>query len=106
MQAEGAQRAIGVAGTAGGLLPSGCGAPAWDAPRPVPLTRWDADARAGAAGGARFGAFLPAADLFDAAASGISRQAPAAGRQLSSWGAGACSCEAAVKLGLRVMMCR
>ncbi len=75
-QAEGAQRAIGVAGTAGGLLPGGCGAPAWDAPRPVPLARWDADAHAGAAGGARFGAFLPAADLFDAAAFGVSRRAP------------------------------
>ncbi len=69
---------MGLAGTAGGLLPSGCGAPAWDAPRPVPKERWDVEDCMLASDGARearFGAFVDAADLFDAAAFNISRSA-------------------------------
>ena len=41
-----------------------------DAPKPVPLERWDVD---GSNTGARFGAFVEGADLFDAAAFSISR---------------------------------
>ena len=45
------------------------GSLALDAPKPVPLERWDL----GQAGGARFGAFIDNADQFDAAAFSISR---------------------------------
>lgn len=41
-----------------------------DAPRVVPLQRWDVN---GMTSGARFGSFVEGADLFDAAAFSISR---------------------------------
>ena len=44
-----------------------------DAPKPVPLERWDVD---GGSTGARFGAFVEDADLFDAAAFSISWLVP------------------------------
>ena len=48
-----------------------------DGCRVVPLERWDADAYRSGANRLeiRFGAFVAAADVFDAAASGVSRQA-------------------------------
>lgn len=41
-----------------------------DAPRVVPLERWDVD---GSATGARFGSFVEGAEVFDASAFSISR---------------------------------
>ena len=77
LQVEDFQRpAIALSSAAGGLLPVGCGGAAWDAPRAVPLERWDVDGMAKAEGGAhdaRFGAFVDAAQLFDASAFNTSR---------------------------------
>ena len=57
-----------------GIFPTAAmGNPCNDAPKPVPLERWDVD---GGGTGARFGAFVKGADLYDAAAFSISWLVP------------------------------
>ena len=71
-----AAAAVGVTAVAG-LLPSAApGLPGCDAPRLVPLERWDVDdVQRGSPVPleARFGAFVDGADAFDGAIFGISR---------------------------------
>ena len=67
---------IGITAIAGLLPTTAEGNTTADAPRPVPLERWDMEeVQRGAGSGleARFGAFVADADLFDAAAFNISR---------------------------------
>ena len=69
----GSERAGPVIGitAAGSLLPTNASiGTCRDAPRVVPLHRWDVNESATAA---RFGSFVEGADLFDAAAFSISR---------------------------------
>ena len=72
---------VGIVALAGALPSPPAGIAAADAPRAVPLERWDVDdvQRASpVALEARFGAFVRDADLFDAAAFNITRCRPMA----------------------------
>jgi len=70
------QPAVGITAIAAVLPTPAAGLPEIDAPRPVPLERWDIEdvqRSSPVAMEARFGAFVKNADLFDGAAFLISR---------------------------------
>ena len=65
---------VGIAAIAGRLPQPAAGVCSGDAPRRVPLARWETDTGLSrAATEARFGSFVAGAELFDADTFGVSR---------------------------------
>ena len=83
---EEASPAVGIVATAGSLPQPPADVLARDAPRRVPLTRWEVDALGSQhLNEARFGSFVEHADSFDAEVFGISRYSWTKGSGVQTW---------------------